>query len=256
MDINRGALLSSRRWFWVGLAALLVLPLGSAAIGGSARSEHAWSFSAVVEDPIRSEEDRRADEVRKPEAFLSFTGVRPGMNVLDMAAGGGYTAQLLALATKPGGVVWAQNAQPSPSLELRLTRHVQPNFHQLVRPMEDPYPAGSPALDLITLILSFHDIAYQPVDRDKMAQRMFALLKPGGHLVVIDHAASAGSGIADAKRLHRIDEALVRDQLIRAGFRQDAESDFLRNSNDPREQAFFDINMPTDRFALRFVKPE
>ena len=30
---------------------------------------------------------------------------------------------------------------------------------------------------------------------------------------------------------------------------------FLRNPEDPREQAFFDMKIPADRFALRFVKP-
>ena len=34
----------------------------------------------------------------KPAVFLAFTGVQPGMKVLDVAAGGGSTSQLLALA--------------------------------------------------------------------------------------------------------------------------------------------------------------
>ena len=40
--------------------------------------------------------------------MLAFTGVRPGMTVLDVSAGGGYTTELLARAVAPGGRVYAQ----------------------------------------------------------------------------------------------------------------------------------------------------
>jgi predicted methyltransferase len=73
--------------------------------------------------------------------------------------------------------------------------------------------------------------------------------------VLVDHAAKAGTGTADAKRLHRIDEQLVRQEVEAAGFVFEADGDFLRNTADPREQAFFDMKQPADRFALRFVRP-
>ena len=107
----------------------------------------------------------------------------------------------------------------------------------------------------ITIVLNYHDIAYLPVDRAKMNARLFAALKPGGRLVVIDHSAKAGTGIADAKTLHRIDEAIVLAEFRQAGFVLDATSDFLRNPADSREQSSGDGRIPTDKFALRFVKP-
>ena len=42
-----------------------------------------------------------------------------------------------------------------------------------------------------------------------MNQRLFAALKQGGRLVVIDHSALAGTGISAGKTLHRIDQAVV-----------------------------------------------
>jgi len=57
------------------------------------------------------------------------------------------------------------------------------------------------------------------------------------------------------RTLHRIDQAVVQQELERAGFVLQQECDFLRNPADPREQAFFDMKTPTDRFALRFVRP-
>jgi predicted methyltransferase len=110
-------------------------------------------------------------------------------------------------------------------------------------------------LDLITIIMNYHDIAYLPVDRAKMNRRLFDALKPGGHLVVLDHSAKPDAGVSAAKSLHRIAEAVVMNELQEAGFELAEESDYLRNPADPREQAFFDMTIPTDKFALRFVRP-
>ena len=118
-----------------------------------------------------------------------------------------------------------------------------------------PDPEGTKDLDLVTIILNYHDISYLPVDRAKMNARLFAALKPGGRLVIVDHAARAGSGAADGRTLHRIDEMLVRQELTQAGFVFDADGAFLRNPVDPRDKTSNDSPFPTDKFALRFVKP-
>jgi len=212
-------------------------------------------YKQAVVSPIRPDEDRSADEKRKPFEFLQFTGVRPGMLVLDVAAGGGYTTQLLALAVGSNGIVWALTSMQRPALDKRLVTHPQPNIVTFVRPFEDPVPDEAPKLDLITIIMNYHDIAYMPVDRTLMNKRLFKALKQGGHLVVMDHSAKAGTGITAAKSLHRIEEASVLNELQQAGFQLEEASDFIRNPTDPRDRAFFDMNVQTDRFALRFVKP-
>jgi predicted methyltransferase len=225
----------------------------------SAQSNDAQAVSKLyeqaVDSPIRTDADRDADAKRKPLEFLEFTKAQPGMKVLDVATGAGYTTQLLALVVGSNGTVWAQGPKLSPALEKRLASHPQANIVPVVQPFDDPVPGDSPKLDLITIIMNYHDIAYMPVDRAKMDQRLFDVLKPGGHLVVLDHSAKAGSGISVAKTLHRIDEAVVLDEFRRAGFKLEQESDFMRNPADPRDQAFFDTDIDTDKFALRFVKP-
>ncbi len=209
----------------------------------------------VIASPIRTDQDRRMDAARHPAEFLPFTGVRPGMQVLDVSAGAGYTSQLLALAVGPNGTVWAQRPQPGEALSKRLAEHPQPNLVVALRPFDDPIPDRAPRLDLVTLILNYHDITYLPVDRAKMNQRIFAALKPGGHYVVVDHSAKPGSDIAVGKTLHRIDEAIVRDEVRNAGFVLEAQGDFLRDPADTREVSSGDSKIPTDKFALRFVKP-
>jgi len=248
---------SVSRWFPALLAAL-----GLAwAVNGHAtpKTDEQQAISEIyqqaVASPIRSDDDRSADARRKPLEFLQFTQVRPAMQVLDIAAGGGYTTQLLALVVGSKGKVWAQGAEPAQALQARLSMHPQANIVPVVQPFDDPVPANAPKLDLITLIMNYHDITYMPVDREKMNRRLFDALKPGGHLVVLDHSAKPGSGVSVARSLHRIEEKVVLDEERKAGFQLEKEGYFLKNPADPREQPFFRMKIQTDKFTLRFVKP-
>jgi len=72
-------------------------------------------IAALVASPDRSAADRNNDLRRKPEQMLGFIGIRPGMVVLDVSAGGGYTTELLARAVGPRGVVYGQS-QPRNAL--------------------------------------------------------------------------------------------------------------------------------------------
>jgi predicted methyltransferase len=222
--------------------------------GGAAGA--APDYRAIVANPDRIGSDRAEDERRKPVRLLEFADVRLGMKVLEIGAGAGYTAELLARTVGPKGVVYAQNAKPQVLFDQRMKRSASmKNVVSVIRPFDDPVPPQASDLDLITLILFYHDITYMPVDRAKMNRRFFAALKPGGHLIVIDHAAKPGADISVGKTLHRIDEAVVRREVGAAGFELEAQSDFLRNPGDPREKPFFRMDDPTDRFALKFVKP-
>ena len=195
------------------------------------------------------------DVSRKPVDLLAFAQVGPGMRVLDVSAGAGYTTQIMALAGGPTGKVWAQSPNPGQAITRRLADHPQANIVLSKRPFEDPVPEDATGLDLITLVNNYHDISYLPVDRAQMNRKLFAALKPGGRFIVMDHAAAAGSGISAGKTLHRIDEAFVRDEVRRAGFVLDAEATFLRNPSDTRDKPSTAAEHVSDRFLLRFVKP-
>jgi predicted methyltransferase len=213
-------------------------------------------YQQAVSSPIRTNEDKRADATRKPVEFLQFAQVRPGMRVLDLATGNGYTTQLLALVVGSTGTVWAQGDNQRPAFIKRLADHPQLNIVPVIRPFEDPIPEAAPKLDLITNIMNYHNSTYMSAARRaRLNQRLFKALKSGGHLIVIDHSTKTGTDITTAKTLHRIDQAIVLDELQKAGFRLEQESNFLRNPDDPRNQTYFDMEIPTDKFAFRFVKP-
>ena len=229
-----------------------------AACAGTAAQDAAIStdrYRALLADPVRTERDHRMDESRHPVELLQFAGVRPGMRVLDVSTGAGYTSQLLALAVGPSGKLWAQTPKPGPAITERMAAHPQANFVVTPRPFEDPVPQDAPPLDLVTLVLNYHDISYLPVDRDAMNRKIFAALKPGGHYVIVDHSAKAGTGITAGRTLHRIEEAFVIEEVRRAGFKLEDEGAFMRNPADTREASSNQATPPSDKFVLRFVKP-
>src|SRR5262245_2306495 len=91
-------------------ACALVLFLLSVASGALAQGAAAPDYAAVAAAPDRPDAHRAADAGRKPVQLLAFTGVRPGMKVLDMETSAGYTAELLARVVGPSGKIYAQDS--------------------------------------------------------------------------------------------------------------------------------------------------
>jgi len=237
-----------------GLACLLLLANAPAHAAGDVGA-------AVVAAPDRSDEDRKTDERRQPAKLLDFAGLKPGMKVLDLMAGGGYTTELLARAVGKTGKVYAQNSPTAREKSLadmaeRLKKPEMANVTTVSTPIDAPIPEGVHDLDLITFVLNYHDVTYLPVDRAKMNKALYDGLKHGGVLVVVDHAAKAGDGVAVGKSLHRIEESSVISEVEAAGFKKEAEGDFLRVPSDPKDKPFFQMEgQPSDQFVLKFKKP-
>ena len=122
-------------------------------------------YAAIIAAPDRSEADRVNDKRRKPVELFAFTGARPGMKVLDMGAGGGYSTELLARAVAPGGTVYSQSpADMFPgarkAYEARAQSAAMKNAVRVERPFDDPLPPGVGDLDLITFFFFYHDTVH------------------------------------------------------------------------------------------------
>ncbi len=244
----------------VTAASLLVLLLTACSTIEVVPPTPVQSATTIVAAADRSDEDRKTDERRKPATLLSFAGVKPGMAILDIGAGAGYTTELLARAAGPSGKVWGHNSQQM------IDRFVKTAFDDRAKGLkgvkiikhvaefDDPVPPDAPPLDIVTIILIYHDTAYLPVDRAKMLFRLYTALKPGGVVIVTDHSAKEGEGISVVKTLHRIEEATLVKEMKAAGFKLVASSNAWRNPEDPRTEAFFKMKTHTDQFALKFVK--
>jgi len=238
----------------------LVLLIAALIAGCAVMPGMAPDYRALVAAPDRTDADRANDARRKPEQVLAFAGVRSGMKVLDMSAGGGYSTELLARAAGPQGMVYGQDSkagseQARARFEQRMKAPAMKNVVHVVRDYEDPVPPEARSLDLVTIFYGYHDLPAMDVDRAKMNRRIFESLKSGGSYVIADHAAKAGVGVSASKSLHRIEESVLRREVEAAGFRFVADADFLRNPADPREERVFTLKIPVDNFVLKFVKP-
>ncbi len=229
------------------LAALLCLALSGPVL--------AQDYSAILASPERSDADRQNDPKRKADQFLPFIGAKSGMVALDMAAGGGYTTELLARSVGATGKVYAQAPRASDRLKQRLETPAMKNVTLLERPFDDPVPAEVKGVDLVTFFFNYHDTTFMEVDRARMNKAVFNALKPGGIYVLADHAARPEDGIAVGKTLHRIAEASLRAEIEAAGFKQIASGDFLRNPDDPRTESSGRNTVRNDEFVLKFQKP-
>jgi len=242
------------------IRAVVLAGAASLAACASVGKNENIDYGAMVASPDRSEADRQTDQRRNPELLLAFTGVRPGMRVLDMGAGGGYSTELLARAVGSGGTVYGQDSpgvspRASERFDERAKMPAMRNVVRVLRDYDDPVPPGVRDLDLITFFFAYHDTAFMSVDRARMNHALFGALKPGGVLVIADHSAQPGTGTSVAKSLHRIEEAALRREIEAAGFTLAAEGDFLRHREDPRDSIVFRPKVPVDEFVLKFVRP-
>lgn len=246
------------------LATLAVLGL---ALSGCAETRQlsAASYAAALADPVRPAADVARDAARHPGELLAFAGIKPGQMVGDYVMGGGYLTRVLAAAVGPGGRVYA--FQPAEFIafrkeyaaEQKVVDDAYANVDGITGPFAAPPFPGK--LDVIITVQNFHDLYLKPFPAGtgaRASKALFAALKPGGTLVVVDHSAAAGSGTSLADRLHRIDRQAVIDELTGAGFKLESSSELYARSADPRTANVFDpaIRGRTDQFTLRFRKPK
>jgi predicted methyltransferase len=223
-------------------------------------------YVAVVAAADRSADDKALDAGRKPAEFLAFVGVKPGARVAEIAAGGGYTTELLARAVGLTGTVYSTNNKfivekfAQKPWTARLALPANRKVVRVEREFDDPLPKEATNLDAVVNVLFYHDTVWMKTNRDQMNKKIYDALKPGGVYVILDHNGKDGSGTADVKTLHRIEEKVVRDEVLKAGFKLGEESTAWRNPSDTRDwndapSAAADKRGTSDRFALKFVKP-
>jgi predicted methyltransferase len=241
---------------------------------GSAIVIPPYTPAADVPQPIkdaiaakdRTDADRALDAGRKPGEVFAFFKIAPGQKIGELFAGGGYSTEIMARVVGDTGKIWAQNSKEvldrfarKPWSE-RAAKPVMKNVVGVEAPIDAPFPAEAKDLDLVITILNYHDAVWQKADRPKMNKAVFDALKSGGIYAIIDHSAVAGSGTRDCETLHRIDEEIVKKEVLEAGFKLDGESQLLRNAEDKRDWNSSPRNAgerrgTSDRFTLRFVKP-
>ncbi|MEP6785069.1 MAG: methyltransferase [Sphingomonadales bacterium] len=243
-----------------GILAVILLAgtIGSTALSAAPTSPGSPAIAQAVGDASRPKADRDADALRKPAETLAFSGVKPGMVVGEFYPGGGYFTRMISDIVGPKGHVYgsenvAWKGPPTTELPKQL-----PNVSIEALPfgtVRFPVP-----LDVAWVTQNYHDLKiaeYGKVDIAAFNRAVFAALKPGGVFFVLDHEGPAGIDDAAIAKLHRVERAQVIREVTAAGFKLEAEGNFLRQVGDDHSLSIFDkkIRGHTDQYALKFVRP-
>ena len=232
---------------------------------GAMSADTGDAYDAVLSHPGRPASDLKRDPTDDPAAMLRLAGIKPGMRVADIVGGSGYYSELVSYLVGPTGKVLLINnkesAQWSSGLEARLADKRLPNVESLTVDLNHMnLPRRS--FDAVLLVKIYHDLywvdpkEWPQIDVGSVLDQVARALKPGGVVLVIDHSAKAGTGTADASRLHRIDEAYALHDFESHGFKLVGKSDLLKRRDDARDQISYKEPMlgKTDRFVLLFRK--
>jgi len=254
------------------LAAVSLVALSACTtVEGETAASHVATLEladTAVANPARTAEARALDDSRKPAETLAFLGLQPGMDVADLLTGSGYWAQIMAKVVGPTGSVtaWepAQFYKEGPEkAKLDALIAASPGVTLASYPF-DRFAPPAAAYDFALVNLSYHDLYWESekygiprTDPAAYVRNLYAAMRPGGVVGVIDHVGPAGDTRAVVEKLHRIDPATVRADFLAAGFKLEAQSDLLANAADDHTKNVFDpaIRGKTDRFLYKFRKP-
>lgn len=227
-----------------------------------------FDYESVFAQDDRPEGDYAMYPVRKSAEVLMFTGVMPGMTVVELEAGDGFYTEVLSKVVGSEGKVYMQNPagfaaflgdSVSKRVDGRLANVdiVESNFDNLSS-------IGDGEADIVTWFLGPHELWFTPDgeqpfsfgDPDRTFPEIARVLKPGGSFIVLDHMAPAGSPPTTGNDTHRIDKAIIISMAEAAGLTLAEESDILANPDDDGTVNVFDQSMrrKTNRYLLKFTR--
>jgi len=209
-----------------------------------AGNNHGGMNESAMNNASRSTEVKARDAGRKPADILNFYGIKPGMTVLDFAAGGGYYTEILSYAVGEKGKVYAQNNPRRSNDTLKSILAKLPNAEGMFVPGVEMELAEN-SMDAVFITLIFHHMHYNKETPEVLPERSIQVLnkihkglKPGGVLAIIEHAALKGTNRADSASLHRIEEDTTIADITAQGFTFAGSSDLLHFKDDDRSKHF------------------
>jgi predicted methyltransferase len=215
---------------------LAMTALGAVGLPGLAFADDA--LKAAIAGEHRSPAEKARDPHRRPEAALTFWGLKPGMTVVEISPGSGYWLEILApYAKATGGKYFATGAATSFQARLANAAYGAPTFTGAFNLQSGPIvPAGS--ADLVLTARNIHNWMWQAGMLDKAMKDFHAALKPGGILAVEEHRAdprpetvAGGRAASDGY----VATKTVIDAATKAGFRLVGQSEINANPKDKKD---------------------
>lgn len=273
----------------VGLALLVLAVPTANAQDRTARQEAAFKYSSqlkkAVADPRRTAENVLRDRYRHPFETLRFFGVEPDDTVVEIWPSRGWYTEILAPYLSAGG---GKLLLATPNGELGPVADLQQKHPAIYRNISSSiFPAFDPSLPRVPdgtadVVLTFRNVHNwrmgggrsdrQDYSAEAFAQ-MYAMLKPGGTLGVVDHRLPESASDERERTSGYVKVSTVRRLAEQAGFRFAGSSEINANPKDTTDWPRGVWTLPpalrledqdrekylavgeSDRMTLRFVKP-
>ena len=234
----------------------------------------------------RSEANRLRDKYRRPVETLTFFGVKPNSNVVEITPGRGWYSEILAPLLKANGTFTAviYDADLTDNAYLKKLNGLyktklgdSPEIYSNVQLEEINHK--SPVFDLDSsadFVLTFRNVHNwaKSGTTDEMFRSFYKSLKTGGVLGVVEHRARAGTPLSQQIKSGYMTEQFVIKTAEKAGFVFSAGSNINNNSLDSKdhkngvwtllpvqrglsdkEKSVYAKIGESDRMTLKFVKP-
>jgi predicted methyltransferase len=244
---------------------------------GTASSQSA--LAAAVAASTRTPANVARDRYRHPVETLSFFGVKPTDTVVEISPGGGWYTEILAPYVTQRGRYYAV-ANGGGLNAVRRMMETNPALYGRINLASFPaadgevskVPDGS--ADVVLTFRNVHNwaMAKEPF-ADRAFRQMYAMLKPGGTLGVVEHRLPEAHDSARERTSGYMKTSTVRRLAEQAGFRFVASSEVNANPKDTTDHPEGVWTLPpvlrlkdvdrekymaigeSDRMTLKFVKP-
>ncbi|MBX3593188.1 methyltransferase [Sphingomonas sp.] len=271
----------------VALAIVIATGLVSAAaIGAPQMGSAVRDVKAAVAAPTRSPANIARDRYRHPVETLNFFGVKPGDTVVELWPGGGWYTEILAPYVARGGGTYYAAALDRLSGGTKKMIAEKPALYGKIRlaafpafaPTDTRVPDGS--ADVVLTFRNVHNwrMGYQRADKQDYApeafRQIFAMLKPGGVLGVVDHRLPESASDERERSSGYMKVSTIRKLAADAGFEFVAASQVNANPRDRADwpdgvwtlppsyrlkdvdRAKYEAIGESDRMTLKFRKPK
>ena len=264
-------------------AALIAVP--AAAMQQGAHADHAAhksgdAIAAAVAAPTRTPANTPRDKYRHPAETLAFFGVKPGDTVVELWPGGGWYTEILApLAKAGGGTLYAAAPWERGLNKIKEKQAADAGTYGAVKLAEFPatgagtkVPDGS--ADVVLTFRNVHNWRFGGADKAADAfKQIFAMLKPGGTLGVVEHRLAESDDSAKEEKSGYMKKSSIVAFAEAAGFKLAGESEINANPKDSKDYPKGVWTLPpnltegetdrakyvaigeSDRMTLKFVKP-
>ncbi len=265
------------------LASLLACGTASCAVTDSPTAftaAHRTSLQAAIAAPTRTAANLQRDRYRHPYETLSFFGVRPSDTVVEIWPGGGWYTEILAPYVMQGGGRYYAAASANGLNGVRRMMEANSTLYGGVnlaafparQPSDSRVPDGS--ADVVLTFRNVHNwLMGETPFADEAFRQMYAMLKPGGTLGIVDHRLPETADSARERSSGYLKTSTVRRLAEQAGFRFVAASEVNANPRDTTDYPQGVWTLPptlrlgdqdreryvaigeSDRMTLRFIKP-